>query len=182
MKPLLGFLLIALGLAFALWASLASGSSTSATSTSSSATAPALPVAAAPAPTPRPAPALPAALPPPPQPPPSPERIAEDGVLDRRARLQAQFTAQPIDASWATAASRQLGDDLEKHATPEARVRSVECRSTVCRIEVGPGPREALQQIMQSWARHRTWTGAAFAAAEGDTVVLFVGKPGTELP
>jgi len=106
------------------------------------------------------------------------ERQAADALSERRTQLQAQFAAQPIDPSWASSSKQLLNDDLGKYASADVRVRGVECRSTLCRVELAPVNRDAGQRFMEAWVRHRTWTGPGFAASDGDSMIVFLGRPG----
>ena len=112
----------------------------------------------------------------------APERTADTAIADRRAQLQAQFAGQPVDTSWATQARQQLRDDLGKFANAEVRVRDVECRSSLCRIELAAANHDAQQSFVESWVRYRTWTGSGFAVQDGDATIVYVSKPGVDLP
>jgi hypothetical protein len=114
--------------------------------------------------------------------PPVPEKGAAEGVAEQRALLQSQFAAQQIDASWASSAREQLAADLDKYASANVRVRAVECRSTLCRVELATASHDAGVGFMEQWVRNRTWTGPGFAANAGDTsLIVFLGRPGSEL-
>ena len=110
------------------------------------------------------------------------ERTAESAVADRRAQLQAQFAGQSVDASWAMQSRQQLRDDLGKYANADVRVRDIECRSSLCRIELASTNRAATQSVVEDWVRHRTWTGSGFAVQDGDATIVYVSKPGVDLP
>jgi hypothetical protein len=111
-----------------------------------------------------------------------PERTAESAITDRRAQLQAQFAGQAVDAGWAMQSRQQLRDDLGRYANADVRVRDIECRSSLCRIELASTNRAAQQSVVEDWVRHRTWTGSGFAVQDGDATIVYVSKPGVDLP
>ncbi len=97
-------------------------------------------------------------------------------MVERRAQLQARFAAQRSDLDWASSAARQLADDVTAHASAEVRMRTIECRASLCRVELATDDREAGQRFVEDWVRHRTWTGPGFASTEGNSLVVFVGR------
>jgi hypothetical protein len=105
------------------------------------------------------------------------DREAAEAVTERRDRLHARFVAEAVDASWASTATQMLSDDLGTHLTADVRLAGVECRTTICRAELAPTTPDAGQQFVQTWIRHRSWTGRGFAAGDGDRVVVYVARP-----
>lgn len=105
---------------------------------------------------------------------------------DQRVHLQARFAAETVDPAWATVARRELNDDLEHVASSDVRLRDVECHSSLCRVELNVTSSESGLAFMESWLHQRTWRGPGFAARLGEggdaKMVLFVGRPGAELP
>jgi hypothetical protein len=184
MKPLAVFLAASLGAGVVLWWAIddSAGAGASAPGPEVSARAaprsPAVGVTARAATRPALAPAQ--GAPSAPAEPPAPERSLDDQAVEaiaaRRDQLQTRFAAQAVDRAWASDAQRALGDDLATHATPDVRIQSVECRTSLCRVDLAPTSSEAAQGFVQSWIRHRTWTGPGFVSGDGDAVVVFVAR------
>jgi hypothetical protein len=117
-----------------------------------------------------------------------PEGRPELTVAERRAQLQSRFAVQDIDPAWASAARQELAQDLVRFGGKDARVRDVECRSSLCRAELVLTSHDAGSSFMESWLRQRAWAGPGFAAndaADPDgtpKMILFLARPGAELP
>ena len=126
-----------------------------------------------------------------PAPSPIPELAPRDepdlSITGQRARLEDRFAAETPDVVWATTAKQELHADLGRFATRDASVRDVQCRASLCRIELALATRDAASGFMESWLRKRTWTGPGVAdndviGADGQPrMVMFVGKAGLEL-
>lgn len=136
-------------------------------------------------------PALPSLLTDPPADTVPPEISASEPALsaaDLRIHLQARFAAQGTDPGWASTARRELSEDLGRFGDMGVRVHDVECRSSLCRAELLLTSHEAESAFMESWLRHRSWTGPGFAASDeigpADTpkMIMFLARPGSELP
>lgn len=110
------------------------------------------------------------------------ERTTEAEIAERRAQLQAQFDGQSVDPSWAMQSRQLLRDDLGKYANADVNVRDIECRSSMCRIALASTNRAAQQRFTEDWVRHRAWTGSGFAVEDGDATIVYVSKPGVDLP
>jgi hypothetical protein len=108
-------------------------------------------------------------------------------ISGQRARLEDRFAAETADAGWATTAQQELHADLGRFATRDASVREVQCRASMCRIELALATRDAASGFMESWLRQRTWAGPGVAdndvvGADGQPrLVMFVGKAGLDL-
>ena len=114
---------------------------------------------------------------------PSPELT----IASQRARLEERFLAVTTDGGWASSSQQQLQTDLGRFVTRDVGVRDVQCRASLCRIELALATRDAASGFMESWLRERTWTGPGLAdndvgGADGaPRLVMFVGKEGLEL-
>lgn len=117
----------------------------------------------------------------------APEDEPDLSIAGQRARLEDRFAAETPDAAWATTAQQELHADLGRFSTRDATVRDVQCRASMCRIELALATRDAASEFMESWLRKRTWTGPGVAdnevvGADGQPrMVMFVGKLGLEL-
>lgn len=110
------------------------------------------------------------------------ERTSDAEIAARRAQLQARFDGQSVDPSWAMESRQLLRDDLGKYANADVAVRDIECRSSMCRIALASSNRAAQQRFTEDWIRHRAWTGSGFAVEDGDATIVYVSKPGVDLP
>jgi len=123
-----------------------------------------------------------------PTPPATAETKPELTVADQRIYLQSRFAAQKVDSGWAATARQELSDDLGRFSGKDVRLQGVECRSSLCRAEVTLTNHEAGVAFMESWVRKRTWVGPGYAANDETNpdgsarMVVFLGRPGTELP
>lgn len=117
----------------------------------------------------------------------APDAEPDLSIPGQRARLEDRFAAETPDASWATTAQQELHADLGRFATRDASVRDVQCRASMCRIELALATRDAASGFMESWLRKRTWQGPGVAdndvvGADGQPrMVMFLGKDGVEL-
>jgi hypothetical protein len=118
---------------------------------------------------------------------PMPRAEPEVSIAGQRARLEDRFAAETRDAAWATTAQQELHADLGRFATRDVGIRDVQCRASLCRIELALATRDSASAFMESWLRQRTWTGPGVAdsdvvGADGQPrMVMFVGKDGQEL-
>lgn len=110
------------------------------------------------------------------------QRNADAEIAERRAQLQAGFDGESVDPNWAMQSRQVLRDDLGKYANADVRVRDVECRSSMCRIALASSNRAAQQTFIEGWIRHRAWTGSGFAVEDGEATIVYVSKPGVDLP
>jgi len=113
----------------------------------------------------------------------SPIRVATPAPPERPRgeQIETRFSRERVDATWATATRSQLEGDLGRFATKDAGVRSVDCRASMCRVEVATATRAAGEQFAESWLRDRTFTGPAWGHYSDDAMVMYVGRDGTEL-
>ncbi|WP_375743302.1 hypothetical protein NR800_33920 [Corallococcus interemptor] len=118
-------------------------------------------------------------------PPAPPIRPPPASFEQSRTRVFNAFAAEPVDGDWSARASRTLDDAFRAHLPGTSRVKSLECRATLCRVEL----------VHRAQADHgaflmnglRTWPGSVFIAneaQEGDdyVVTLLASKEGTNPP
>jgi hypothetical protein len=108
----------------------------------------------------------------------------------QRASLQQHFERQARTGDWSRDTSSTIHNTLVGLMKPPASVlQSVECRETLCRVEVATSDeshyQEAFQAVLQ--ARWSFGTGAFFLTRDdegGSTegLVMFLAQNGTELP
>jgi len=91
----------------------------------------------------------------------------EERRLDQEAMIAAlpvtlanRLEAEPADVKWASATRSQLRDAIDKLASPAAEVTSVECRTSLCRLQGTFQSKEAFNSMMHG----------IFGSAEKDRV------------
>ncbi|HEY0254082.1 MAG TPA: hypothetical protein VGC41_21285 [Kofleriaceae bacterium] len=108
-------------------------------------------------------------------------------IAQQRTRLEDRFASEKRDPAWANTAQQELHTDLGRFATREVAVRDIQCRASLCRIELALATHDAAPAFMEQWIYQRTWAGPGVAdsdvvGADGQpSVVMFVGKEGQEL-
>jgi hypothetical protein len=71
-------------------------------------------------------------------PPGDPEMLAQQKREEQRMFLQIgrSFSAQPIDQVWSESMTARIGEHLRTQPLENSRVENMECRSSMCRIEI----------------------------------------------
>jgi hypothetical protein len=110
-----------------------------------------------------------------------------------RERLDSTFHAEPFDSGWAGGAQRLAAERLRETLPEGSEVRSVECRSSLCRIETshtdGPHYQEFVRKAFLN-PDTKLWNGGLFSTrlddasqAEGRTVVVaYLARDGQGIP
>ncbi|WP_437554868.1 hypothetical protein WME97_22800 [Sorangium sp. So ce367] len=150
--------------------------------------------AAAPAPA-----APPAEAPAAPAPEPPGEENESAPTVERRAaalaavreRLEDTFTQQGTDARWSAEAREAAREKLSAALPDTSSLRSIECRSSMCRVETVHQDFEQYEQFVRSTfmnPQEALWRGGFFTLPvndprEGELVtVAYVGREGAPLP
>ncbi|NOK39679.1 hypothetical protein D7W79_40845 [Corallococcus exercitus] len=118
-------------------------------------------------------------------PPPPPVRPPPPSFEQSRTRVFNAFAAEPVDGDWSARASRTLDDAFRAHLPATSRVKSLECRATLCRVELVHRAQTDHGAFLMNGLR--TWPGSVFIAneaQEGDdyVVTLLASKEGTRPP
>jgi hypothetical protein len=100
-------------------------------------------------------------------PPPSREIQAADRALAESR--EATFRAETLDARWSTATIAKLQQALSTADAGAPAVRSVECRSRTCRVEIGAADPQQLDTFMPGFANRIAATLGSIAASPVDT-------------
>lgn len=106
-----------------------------------------------------------------------------------RTHLDASFDRQADDPSWSAAARGMVEAKLASAMPPSSVLKSVECRESMCRIEM---VYDDLTQyhafVKQMTPDALPWNGTLFATPRGDpssgpiTFVAFLSREGQQLP
>ncbi|CAM4310021.1 hypothetical protein G4177_05130 [Corallococcus sp. ZKHCc1 1396] len=118
-------------------------------------------------------------------PPPPPPRPPPPSFDQSRTRVFTAFAEERVDNDWSGKAAQTLNDAFRQHLPPGSRVKSLDCRATLCRVEL----------VHRSAADHgallmngmRAWPGSVFVASEAQegadyVVTLLASKEGTNPP
>jgi hypothetical protein len=105
-----------------------------------------------------------------------------------RAHLDTRFERQFADAGWSATARVQLEQRLASLMPPQSTLKSVECKETMCRIEMVYGDLAQYQAFMRQLTPDALpWNGTLFSSRVGDaserpaTIVAFLSREGQEL-
>lgn len=110
-----------------------------------------------------------------------------DNLEDYRDYLAVVFDQDLRDRSWEMTAETKVRDGLAKLDMKGARVRSLECRASLCRLVMDaddPGPVDnAKSSILHSmfWEGPKLVTSGAGQGGANE-VVAFFGREGREMP
>jgi hypothetical protein len=111
-----------------------------------------------------------------------------------RDHLETSFATEQVDASWARTAERTAESRIKNVLTQGTSLRSVECHSSMCRIETGHQNVDDFQSfVSQAFVKpeSRMWNAPMFltpldekAAEHGGPLVIvaYVAREGRELP
>jgi hypothetical protein len=103
--------------------------------------------------------------------PPAPAEAAKAAAPKRmvaaeeaQANVLTAYAKEASDPAWSREASQTLDASVRRALPPGSRLRSVDCRATLCLVEVEhPDPRVAASWLLPGF---RDWTGAVFLAGE----------------
>ena len=110
---------------------------------------------------------------------------------DQLALIKSVFSAQPIDTTWAREARRKIADFLEPLRSEQVAVNSVDCRSTLCRVEFAIAESIDVGSVVNRFLAippDRGWSGPMRgqreSVARDGTVIysVFLAKDGTQMP
>ncbi|WP_437986912.1 hypothetical protein [Sorangium sp. So ce117] len=106
-------------------------------------------------------------------------------------RIQDVFAQQTTDTQWTASASEAAREKLRSALPERSSLRTVECRSSMCRFETEHDDMAQMQQFMQEAfmdPQKRPWNGGFFAMPVSDpntgkvVVVSYLAREGEELP
>lgn len=108
-----------------------------------------------------------------------------DGVAEeRRDALLARQATESRDEAWAVDATKMLGSSIRALEQDGIHVRDIECRQTICRVEMVSDNRAASRatQGMLRDPKTRPWNGDVYIYKETGTwpqnTTIFIGRPG----
>jgi hypothetical protein len=104
---------------------------------------------------------------------------------DSQRQVLVAYANEPVDPGWSRDAARTLDSTLRKHTPEGARVESLDCRTSLCEIEIEHlRPDAASTFAVDAFAG---WPGSVFVAGEtrnGDDVALTLvaSREGARIP
>lgn len=109
---------------------------------------------------------------------------------DRQARelarrCDARILAEAVDATWSRAKNEQFTAFFARQALTGTTVKAVDCRTTMCRIDLAHNSAEARVRFIQSFDNLAGPTGMVFAhieIADDLDIEVYVTRDGTGLP
>lgn len=119
------------------------------------------------------------------------DRRWEDDARASLASIEAAFAAEPINDGWATSTRLALHDRLTALSqASSSSLRDIDCRSSICRVEVVHRDIDASRQFTQKAfadQEQQAWNGPAFMLPQQSNpdgslaVVMYLGREGTSL-
>ncbi|WP_338274431.1 hypothetical protein [Corallococcus caeni] len=118
-------------------------------------------------------------------PPPPPMRPPPPSFEQSRARVMTAFAEEPVDSDWSGRATQTLNETLRQHLPSGSRVKALDCRATLCRVELVHRSAADSGPFMMDGLR--AWPGSIFVASEAQegtdyVVTLIAAKEGTRPP
>lgn len=69
------------------------------------------------------------------------------------AKIQSEFALEPVDARWSSNATSRLWNSLNQSQDMRGAARDVQCRSTMCRVEMSDDGSGAIDKHLPLWAQ-----------------------------
>ncbi|WP_375756705.1 hypothetical protein [Corallococcus exercitus] len=118
-------------------------------------------------------------------PPPPPMRLSPPSFEQSRTRVMTAFAEEPVDNDWSGRATQTLNETLRQHLPSGSRVKALDCRATLCRVELVHRSAADSGPFMMNGLR--AWPGSIFVASEAQegsdyVVTLIAAKEGTRPP
>ncbi len=103
--------------------------------------------------------------------------------------LQTELLRQQPDSSWAGATKTHLEQALRSPLPERSSLRSVDCRRTLCRLEVANEDQAAFDKTARQVSTPTFWSGAGFITDKAEsthgkplTMTVFLAREGFDLP
>jgi hypothetical protein len=118
---------------------------------------------------------------------PSGSRVS-DNLHDYQEYLGVVFDSEGRDRAWETVAEGRLRDGVLKLEALGARIQTLECRATLCKVVLAGPDAATLDALKAQFLDNVSWHGPGMLASVPPThptdfrVVAFLGREGRELP
>jgi len=107
---------------------------------------------------------------------------------ERGAYAERAFAADSSDSASAPATARRLGSAATASGMSGVRVNSVQCRSTLCKVEVALDDANAVGKYIVSFTQSAQWDGTAMFVRDerdprgGQAMTIYLARDDTPLP
>jgi hypothetical protein len=107
---------------------------------------------------------------------------------ERRVYASGVFDSEPVDTGWARATQRELTGKLRELVGGSSSVQAVDCKNTLCRVELDNDNDKAGQDFLRSFMRSHAWAGNGMAIrGEPDSkgrvaLTMYLAREGAALP
>lgn len=91
-----------------------------------------------------------------------PSHVTEE---ERRVFAESAFDSEPYDAAWARASSELLQQSMRSLLGASGRALAVECRSSLCRVDLEHETFDGQQEFLLQFRRSRVWRGGGMAVS-----------------
>lgn len=111
-------------------------------------------------------------------------QAAEAAVLAQVERLEEGSSLEPVDEAWAESSQAFIQDAL-RDAPENVQLQTADCRSSLCRIELGFDRRENRDTDLRDTLETLAWPGEGFVYVEDDEALyalVFLAREGARLP
>lgn len=101
------------------------------------------------------------------------------------SRSDAKLAGERVDPEWSHMMNERIGAFFARPSLGSAKLEAVDCRTTMCRLELSHRSVEDRKRFIQSFSDLAGATGIVFAHIEspGDLdIVVYVTRDGVELP
>jgi len=121
---------------------------------------------------------------------PRPRREAGRQAEAQAARIEGTLATEEADASWALAAESALSQVFQHEELQGLQLVSVECRSTLCRLDIAAHASVAdgssFDEDIRKLLLRTPWSGQGFGRVDADgpspTALFFLSREGHSLP
>ena len=116
-------------------------------------------------------------------------KTPEMAMAEAHERLEIAFTEDRLDPEWASTAQRIANSKLPEVLPKGSAIRSVECRSSICRLETSHRDREAYWAFLHAAIMNSNvlWNAATYSTPLNDDpnenfMVTYIAREGHLLP
>lgn len=97
----------------------------------------------------------------------TPYSKSDEEIIETKANhLEYNLTAQDVDDQWSEHTRDQFLTLLDNEQYEDSDIVSVDCRSTLCRIDIEHADNTAAEQFMEELPVHMAWNNESFSRTE----------------
>ncbi len=96
--------------------------------------------------------------------------------------LNLAMESEEIDTSWKSEVQERVYEALNGEDFGGLDLLEIDCRSTICRIDVASDGSELARENLQKMTMSVLWNGAGFVTQEGEQVIVYLAREGEPLP